>query len=342
MDLYPFFPPLVKVIRPRLQGSMMLRVTTMEILKLSYWNPARDMKSVICDIKTFVQTWARLDLSSERNDRVRYPDGAYIDIEHHLLRLALVSEIVPRANKKYVVTTPKQELPPSAMEATPTASSSRKSGSGSGSKKSPSQQNDKKSKGFTLFGINKKDKEEKKKSGSSSQSTTKNMAKGVGYSSYQQKGWDVKAYMAAQKEKDRQIEIVLAKIYQELKKLHGSQQTGQRNLPDLIDGAVASSNSIANDVDSRRGSRRKRKHSPDEIINANNETDDGNSDDFDESTSSPPAIDPLSDLYAVLEGSALVPFLESKLQANSFLEICSHTCVYKCVVSIIREVGKEL
>ena len=47
MDLYPFFPPLVKVIRPRLQGSMMLRVTTMEILKLSYWNPARDMKSVL-------------------------------------------------------------------------------------------------------------------------------------------------------------------------------------------------------------------------------------------------------------------------------------------------------
>ena len=36
----------------------------------------------------------------------RYPDGAYIDIEHHLLRLALVSEIVPRANKKYIVATP--------------------------------------------------------------------------------------------------------------------------------------------------------------------------------------------------------------------------------------------
>ena len=51
-------------------------------------------------------------------------------------------------------------------------------------------------------------------------------------------------------------------------------------------------------------------------------------------------VDPLSDLYAVLEGSALVPFLESKLQANSFLEICSHTSVYKCVVNIIREIGK--
>ena len=89
MDLYPFFPPLVKVIRPRLQGSMMLRVTTMEILKLSYWNPARNMKEVLVDIKAFLQTWARLDCKSERNDRSRYPDGAYIDIEHHLLRLAL-------------------------------------------------------------------------------------------------------------------------------------------------------------------------------------------------------------------------------------------------------------
>lgn len=47
MDLYPFFPPLVKVVRPRLQGSMMLRVTSMEILKLTYWDPARDMMSVL-------------------------------------------------------------------------------------------------------------------------------------------------------------------------------------------------------------------------------------------------------------------------------------------------------
>merc|ERR1712008_231719 len=106
---YPFFPPLVKVIRPRLQGSMMLRVTTMEILKLSHWNPAKNMKTVLIDIKEFLQTWARLDFKSERNDRSRYPDGAYIDIEHHLLRLALVSEVAPRANKKYV-SNPSSEL----------------------------------------------------------------------------------------------------------------------------------------------------------------------------------------------------------------------------------------
>lgn len=74
---------------------------------------------------------------------------------------------------------------------------------------------------FVLFGSKESAdlKEQKKKS-----RLAKNMAKGVGYSSYQQKGWDVKAYMAAQKEKDKQIELVLEKIQQELKRLHGSQQ----------------------------------------------------------------------------------------------------------------------
>jgi hypothetical protein len=35
-----------------------------------------------------------------------------------------------------------------------------------------------------------------------------------------------------------QIELVLGKILQELKKLHGSNQHGARNLPDLIDGTT--------------------------------------------------------------------------------------------------------
>jgi hypothetical protein len=31
------------------------------------------------------------------------------------------------------------------------------------------------------------------------------MAKGTGYSNYHHKGWDVKTYVAAQKEKDKQV-----------------------------------------------------------------------------------------------------------------------------------------
>jgi len=418
MDLYPFFPPLVKVIRPRLQGSMMLRVTTMEILKLSYWNPARDMRSVLDEIKRFLRCWARLDLQSERNDRSRYPDGAYIDIEHHLLRLALVSEIVPRANKKYVVDTPPQKasLPPTAMEQVQPSTSKSKAdlkkqhyptwtgaalsqdGSGGATPKGSSVgkttptktekstakeeqlkqdkdavkesgQHGSSSSGpagasaptagaagstgavekkpgkykFNVFSLSchKDSKDEKK-----AKSAAKNMAKGTGYSSYQQKGWDVKAYMAAQKEKDKQIVLVLGKIHQELRKLHGSQQMSQRNLPDVVDGAgnctscddaeaeqpAAAASAGGNRSSGRGGSRRKRKHSPDEIAAA--AAGGGGA-------GAVPPIDPQSDLYAVLEGSALIPFLESKLGSNSFLEICHHPDVYRCVVNVIREIGKE-
>jgi hypothetical protein len=161
-----------------------------------------------------------------------------------------VSEIVPRANKKYVTQTPlPAALPLTAMEPTPSTSASKSSSSSSSSsatsaaievekkKQSVSKiiqeqatlfnpisfisqeletniikiiQEDAakklpKSK-FALFALSgskdkDKDKEEKKKA----LTTVKNMAKGVGYSNYQQKGWDVKAYMAAQKEKDKQV-----------------------------------------------------------------------------------------------------------------------------------------
>ena len=38
---------------------MMQRVTNMEMFKLSFWNPAKDMLNVLVDIKCFLQTWAR-------------------------------------------------------------------------------------------------------------------------------------------------------------------------------------------------------------------------------------------------------------------------------------------
>ena len=60
---------------------------------------------------------------------------------------------------------------------------------------------------FSLFGMNKDKESSEEKAKKKEAIQRKNMAKGVGYSSYQQKGWDVKAYVAAQKEKDKQIEL---------------------------------------------------------------------------------------------------------------------------------------
>ena len=108
-----------------------------------------------------------------------------------------------------------------------------------------------------------------------------------------------------------------------MKKLHSITTVQGRNLPDLLVGATTSGSAlppvevVERDDASRTGVRRKRKHSP-------------------EGGSGP--VDPLSDLYAVLEGSALVPFLESKLQANSFLEIGRHSQVYRVIIG--REGGR--
>lgn len=164
----------------------------------------------------------------------------------------------------------------------------------------------------------------------------KSQAKGTGYSSYSHKGWDIKAYQAAQKEKDKQIQLVLEKICGELKRLHSITTVQPRNLPDLLVGATSNNSSIpAVEVverddfgvggSGRRPSRRKRKHSPEAI----------------EAGVDAGPVDPLSDLYAVLEGSALVPFLETKLQANSFLEIGRHCSVYRVILGIVREMSGQ-
>ena len=103
---------------------------------------------------------------SERNDRVRYPGGAYIDIEHHLLRLALVSEVVPRANKKYVSDLPSPvRLPPTAVESR-------------FERAKPSKKDEKAEKSLKLFGLNfpQKSRGDKKKK---EESPTKKMAKGT-------------------------------------------------------------------------------------------------------------------------------------------------------------------
>ena len=54
-------------------------------------------------------------------------------------------------------------------------------------------------------------------------------------------GWDVKAYMAAQNEKDRQIWMVLALIMEELKKFRRISAVSTRNLPDLLFEAAGKS-----------------------------------------------------------------------------------------------------
>ena len=39
MELYPFYPPSIRLVRPRLENYMFGRIVTMKELQLSQWNP---------------------------------------------------------------------------------------------------------------------------------------------------------------------------------------------------------------------------------------------------------------------------------------------------------------
>ncbi|CAM9308052.1 unnamed protein product [Ascophyllum nodosum] len=101
MDLYPFYPPLVKLVRPRFQGFMMGRITSLEMLQLSKWSSVRGMKGVLIGIRTALETWGRLDLDSELNDVIVHPEGSYTELEHLLMRLGLVTEIRPHGSEAF-------------------------------------------------------------------------------------------------------------------------------------------------------------------------------------------------------------------------------------------------
>ena len=68
IDLYPFFPPQVKVVRPRFQGFMLGQIASMRALQLSHWNSVGTMSSVLHQVKELLANHARVDFDSDRND----------------------------------------------------------------------------------------------------------------------------------------------------------------------------------------------------------------------------------------------------------------------------------
>ncbi|CAM9420362.1 unnamed protein product [Chrysoparadoxa australica] len=97
IDLYPFYPPLVKLVRPHFEGFMVGRVAGMDFLQLSNWSPIRGMKSVLHGIKRALETWGRIDLESPLNDIVAHPAGSYTELEHILTKLGQVTEMSPKS-----------------------------------------------------------------------------------------------------------------------------------------------------------------------------------------------------------------------------------------------------
>eukprot|EP00727_Mastigamoeba_balamuthi_P009103 m51a1_g4815 hypothetical protein (960) ;mRNA; r:142906-146614 len=210
MDLYPFYPPTVRVVRPRFVGFMMGRVTSMDILKLApsvhspagvYWDPVRAMSTVLEMIRELLNEHGKLDVNNPMNDIKAHPEGAYTELEYLLLRLELLTETQSRVHGKYPQTVSPAPTPtvaaPSSCASPPARSENASDGSGAarGSSSSTSSASS---------------------SGGGGKKTYWAKGTGYGYGSGAGTTWDVSAYLAAQQQKDDETEQIIRAITREL------------------------------------------------------------------------------------------------------------------------------
>ena len=82
-DLYPFYPPRVRVVRPRLTGTAAGALAAHPAFHLRNWRPFTSASAVVTFARDFlVKCGARVDLESESNDPAVFSDplhGAYAD-----------------------------------------------------------------------------------------------------------------------------------------------------------------------------------------------------------------------------------------------------------------------
>lgn len=86
--LYPFYPPKVRLVSPRLRNHLNSRIATMECLLLSKWSPTFSVETIINYFRKLMNQYAQIDGGLENYD----------DLENDLIELALLSEIPARAN----------------------------------------------------------------------------------------------------------------------------------------------------------------------------------------------------------------------------------------------------
>lgn len=91
--LYPSYPPFVRTVRPRLESSLMHRITNMKIFQFEYWSPCRTMDTVINKLIEVLNKNAKVDYISEINDRNKFKQGAFHSLESVLIKLASLCDV---------------------------------------------------------------------------------------------------------------------------------------------------------------------------------------------------------------------------------------------------------
>ncbi|XP_076353120.1 dual E2 ubiquitin-conjugating enzyme/E3 ubiquitin-protein ligase BIRC6-like isoform X1 [Tachypleus tridentatus] len=303
MNLYPFYPPLVKVIKPSLQGNnheKLVNISLCKLFQLSYWNPVRTMKSVLMNVKGYLESYVRIDFDDWRNNLQVLP--LVLLLEDLLSRLAVVSEISPRLFL---------------------------------------QQFSEKEKTLSFLEFNTKD---------SLRSLKKKQFwnKGIGYSTLWncQKDWSPNRYVAAQKEKDIQVQKVLWDIVKELQHFNSLFSQG---VVESCPNQIVKTSVVDNDGQQNGLNESKTDESWDSLTSGTSSiwpSDQASSycSTFGSGADPELANKQLEDsreLYMILENSSLIPFLEQYLEQESYVEISRHTGIYKAIIQLLKEIAQQ-
>ncbi|MEW5298580.1 MAG: hypothetical protein WDW36_001686 [Sanguina aurantia] len=92
--LHPFYPPAVDIVRPHFVGPVLGAVASHPMLLLQNWDPWRSHLQLIQEVKSFLETKARVDLSHPGTD-IRLHQNASAPLESHLARLEAVCGETP-------------------------------------------------------------------------------------------------------------------------------------------------------------------------------------------------------------------------------------------------------
>lgn len=91
--LYPNYPPIIKILRPKLDNMLMHKLANTKMVNLDYWTPARDTIFIINKIYKLLEKHAIINIKTEMNNKEKYMEGAFIKLEDYLIKLASLTDI---------------------------------------------------------------------------------------------------------------------------------------------------------------------------------------------------------------------------------------------------------
>jgi baculoviral IAP repeat-containing protein 6 len=100
-DLFPFFPPQVDVVRPRLRGVARGALVAHPALRVANWDPFTTCTALVERLRAFLEAHARVDGECAANDPRAHPLGAHEDdlsqLDGALAQLGALASLTPPA-----------------------------------------------------------------------------------------------------------------------------------------------------------------------------------------------------------------------------------------------------